>query len=78
MCILLLSGNAGSGRFVWIDGSAYTYNNWAPGEPNDVDETEDCGEVSLEVNDQGKWNDIACSHTFGYVCKYHTGNNIFQ
>ena len=79
MCIFALSENVGTnGTFVWVDGSDNTYYYWAPDEPNNMDDAEDCGEVSLEEHDKGQWNDIACHHTFGYVCKYDTGKILFS
>ena len=73
---LLLSANVGD--FVWIDGCPKTFEYWADGEPNNMDAEEDCGEVSLERHDQGKWNDIGCGYEFCYVCKYSTGNFSFR
>ena len=59
--------------FSWIDGTTPFYDNWAPDEPNSMNNEEDCVEVSMELNDKGSWNDISCSHGFGYVCKYAKG-----
>ena len=64
--------------FSWIDGTAPFYDNWAPNEPNSMNNEEDCVEVSVELTDRGSWNDISCSHGFGYVCKYAKGNECFM
>ena len=61
--------------FSWIDGTSPIYHNWADGEPNGMNNEEDCVEVSMEVSDKGSWNDISCTHGFGYVCKYPKGKS---
>ncbi len=57
----------------WVDGTSAIYDNWALGEPNNMDDAEDCAEVSMEPLDKGKWNDISCGYGFGFVCKYAKG-----
>ena len=64
--------------FKWIDGTAAIYHNWAEGEPNGMADEEDCVEVSMEIGDKGSWNDIRCSHGFGYVCKYSKSKKLVQ
>ena len=47
------------------------FTSWAPGEPNNMDDAEDCVVIRQE---DGKWNDISCDlHQFG-LCKliYYT------
>lgn len=34
------------GTFSWIDGTPFTFKNWAPKEPNNHKGAEDCAEVS--------------------------------
>jgi hypothetical protein len=54
------------GNWVWIDGSAYDYQNWGLDEPNNLRGTEDCGGFSTtlaakpSVSRLGQWNDGAC------------------
>ncbi len=43
------------GSFVWYDGSALSYSNWAPGEPNNAGD-EDC----TQIYPDGSWNDLNC------------------
>jgi hypothetical protein len=51
--------------WVWIDGTATGYTNWAAGEPNNIAGGEDCG----EMRDLGQWNDDRCTDpSAGFVC----------
>lgn len=50
------------GRFLWVDGSATSFEDFLPGEPNDSD-----GEDCVETMSHG-WNDEACSEEQGFVC----------
>ena len=60
--------------FKWSDGTAFDYELWADGEPNNQGSAEDCVEISMETEDKGEWDDIHCiDHHFGYVCKYSNG-----
>lgn len=34
-----------TGRFIWLDGSRWTYADWLAGEPNNTSNLEDCVEV---------------------------------
>jgi hypothetical protein len=62
-----LGGSDGQleGTWVWADGAALVYDNWHPGEPNDVGNGEDC----LELRADGAWNDAPCSRTKAFVCE---------
>jgi hypothetical protein len=56
------------------DGEAVAgaYQNWADGEPNDQDDEEDCGVVSVlgsENRDPGQWDDRNCDEEFAFVCE---------
>ncbi|XP_072020401.1 macrophage mannose receptor 1-like [Amphiura filiformis] len=55
------------GDYTWTDSSALDYTNWNPGEPNDHNGEEQCGEV--ETFDDGRWNDQACGIKLAFVCK---------
>ena len=58
--------NAKEGSFVWSDGSAGGYENWAEGEPNNIrTEGEDCTEFWAS----GEWNDEKCSVPRTFICK---------
>jgi hypothetical protein len=45
---------ASEGQFVWTDGSASSYTNWNPGEPNNSGGVEDFTEL---LGSNGRWND---------------------
>ncbi|KAK4312213.1 hypothetical protein Pmani_016336 [Petrolisthes manimaculis] len=51
--------------FHWVDQTSVTYTNWATGEPNGGSGGEECVEVYY---DTGKWNDISCDDTYGFIC----------
>ncbi|XP_078579734.1 lymphocyte antigen 75-like isoform X1 [Branchiostoma floridae x Branchiostoma japonicum] len=60
--------------FVWYDGSAIAYTNWAKDEPNnnnnnDPEDTTIEPENCVEMYRDGKWNDKECYAQRGYVCK---------
>ena len=63
------------GTFTQIDGKPLVYQNWAPGEPNNWRNNEDCG----EFRGNGKWNDFQCSGARAtyYVC-FWTKVNFFS
>uniref|UniRef100_A0AAY5EAC2 C-type lectin domain-containing protein n=1 Tax=Electrophorus electricus TaxID=8005 RepID=A0AAY5EAC2_ELEEL len=51
--------------WVWSDESNYTYNDWGPGEPNNIG-SDNC--VQLYNNYSDKWNDAGCNYTCPFVC----------
>ncbi len=61
-----LSDSAAEGKYVWADGTPYSFTNWSTGEPNNSGD-EDVIEAYLG---DGKWNDILASSTnICYVCE---------
>ncbi|KAG5264400.1 hypothetical protein AALO_G00253380 [Alosa alosa] len=54
-----------SGKFVWTDGSNWDYTNWVQGEPNG---NGDC--VQINYDTPGKWDDVQCWSSRGYVCAF--------
>ncbi|OCT57723.1 regenerating islet-derived protein 4 [Xenopus laevis] len=56
-------------RWKWNDGSMYNYRSWLPGQPDNYNSAEYCGELSCK---EGfiKWNDSNCKQVKQYVCKY--------
>uniref|UniRef100_A0A8C3MZB8 Uncharacterized protein n=1 Tax=Geospiza parvula TaxID=87175 RepID=A0A8C3MZB8_GEOPR len=72
-------------NFVWSDGSAVSYTNWAKGSPKLVEpilyeysfpyfQQFDC--VSLKrgpADDTGKWNNEECYKYRGYICQKNSG-----
>ena len=59
--------NASEGNYRWADGSAPTYFDWLPGEPNDSG-GEDCVEVRGNDGEEG-WNDEACGSARAWICE---------
>ncbi|KAB7506439.1 C-type mannose receptor 2, partial [Armadillidium nasatum] len=58
----------GNSKFLWDDGTSFDYIHWAKGEPNNLNEMEEC--VSIRTHDEiGEWNDDHCYEKAGYICK---------
>ncbi|XP_070694542.1 uncharacterized protein [Pempheris klunzingeri] len=57
-----------TGRFIWLDGSQWSYADWLSGEPNNTADMEDCVEVLAVGN--GKFNDFTCRERQAFICSY--------
>ncbi|XP_029967107.1 retinitis pigmentosa 1-like 1 protein [Salarias fasciatus] len=57
-----------TGRFVWLDGSHWGYEDWLRGEPNHTAGLEDCLELLPTGN--GKFNDFTCWERQAFICSY--------
>ncbi|XP_070832444.1 lectin-like [Chaetodon trifascialis] len=57
-----------TGRFIWLDGSQWSYADWLSGEPNNTSDVEDCVEVLAHGN--GKFNDFTCWEPQAFMCCY--------
>ncbi|XP_078342790.1 C-type lectin LmsL-like [Oculina patagonica] len=63
------------GKFVWLDGSSPTYNNWAEEQPNNEDGGQECVELVNGVfwpgglSQVGLWNDYQCNAKLMYLCE---------
>ncbi|XP_066574618.1 galactose-specific lectin nattectin [Amia ocellicauda] len=57
-----------SNKFMWIDGSNWTYENWTPGNPNNEYLEEHCTEMNWSQNE--KWNDHDCNNLKPFVCRF--------
>jgi hypothetical protein len=60
------------GSFVWVGGGAVGYNDWDPGEPNDIPTPADC--ASIEDGSSGfetrfRWGDRFCDDVRPFVCE---------
>ncbi|KAM9324939.1 pulmonary surfactant-associated protein D [Gastrophryne carolinensis] len=54
------------GMFKYITGEKITFTNWNLGEPNNSKDNEDC----VEIQDNGKWNDIPCNLLRLVICEF--------
>uniref|UniRef100_A0A6I8QBW8 Mannose binding lectin 2 n=1 Tax=Xenopus tropicalis TaxID=8364 RepID=A0A6I8QBW8_XENTR len=54
------------GIFKYLGGDKITFTNWNLGEPNNSKDNEDC----VEIQDNGKWNDIPCSLLRLVICEF--------
>ena len=53
------------GTWGWINDKPVVYTNWFPGEPNNNENGDDCGELYAS----GQWNDANCLENQNYfVC----------
>merc|ERR1712142_1316180 len=53
--------------FLWTNGKPLSYNSWAPGEPNNHGNREDCVEVNFRS--PGLWNDRPCHKERKFMCE---------
>jgi hypothetical protein len=60
-----MSDHAKEGEFVWVTGTPLTLTSWFKGEPNTLNDAEDCGEMRAS----GLWNDDRCNAQLAYVCE---------
>lgn len=56
-----LNDQAVEGEFVWVSGEPSAYRDWAPGQPDNWNDDEDCAHGAW--TDDGKWNDLSCIST---------------
>ncbi|XP_049750672.1 pulmonary surfactant-associated protein D isoform X2 [Elephas maximus indicus] len=54
------------GSFTYPTGEPLAYSNWAPGEPNNNGDAENC----VEILTNGKWNDKSCGEQRLVVCEF--------
>ena len=70
-----LTDQDNEGEFVWADGTAAKYTNWADEQPNDEDNQQDCAEIANGVfwpggpPQIGVWNDFQCENKLMYICE---------
>ncbi len=60
-----LNDLAEEGWYLWANGSAPKYTNWATGQPNNWDDSEDCGRMLPD----GTWNDTNCKDALKALCR---------
>ncbi|XP_049646343.1 pulmonary surfactant-associated protein D [Suncus etruscus] len=54
------------GKFTYPTGEPLAYANWAPGEPNNNGQAENC----VEIFGNGKWNDKSCGEKRLVICEF--------
>ncbi|XP_014321847.1 pulmonary surfactant-associated protein D-like isoform X1 [Myotis lucifugus] len=63
---LSMTDSQTEGRFTYPGGEPLVYSNWAPGEPNNNGDNEDC----VEIFTNGKWNDKSCGEKRLVICEF--------
>jgi hypothetical protein len=66
-----LGGRYKDGSWYWVDGSAWSYTRWLPGEPSRYWPNEDCvAALGRPASDplSAQWNDDGCDARRGFVC----------
>jgi len=68
----LSTGAEPAGGWVWNTGEAWSYTNWASGEPNNYGGAEDYLQYFWQggTNPESVWNDVSNSGLLGYVVEY--------
>ncbi|XP_078573043.1 collectin-10-like [Branchiostoma floridae x Branchiostoma japonicum] len=73
-CWIGLHDQGEEGSFEWVDGSALgTYNNWAPGQPDNRGGNQDC--VYYFVFWGNKWADSPCDFPAHFICQAVPGTS---
>uniref|UniRef100_A0A3B3S098 C-type lectin domain-containing protein n=1 Tax=Paramormyrops kingsleyae TaxID=1676925 RepID=A0A3B3S098_9TELE len=65
-----------SNRFIWTDGSRWNFQKWAPGEPNNLWNNENCVESYIQYT--GNWNDIPCEALRPFICAFKSGSRRWK
>jgi len=60
------------GGWEWVTAEAWSYTNWASGEPNNENNNEDRLEIFGAAAVAGQWNDVygGSTHLRGYIVEY--------
>ncbi|XP_066487086.1 C-type lectin BpLec-like [Tiliqua scincoides] len=56
-------------KWKWADGSALNYKAWAVSQPDNYQQSEYCGQLTLGSGFK-EWNDAPCMELNAYICKY--------
>ena len=69
------------GTWTWSDGSAWDYENWDTGQPNNLNGPEDYlnmwGAAPASNREHGKWNDLRPEGPHTFVCRDTPASNTF-
>ncbi|XP_066561912.1 C-type lectin BPL [Amia ocellicauda] len=57
-----------TGRFLWLDGSFWSYSDWMSGEPNNLNNRQFCVEMGALGNSW--WRDTECTQRQAFICSY--------
>ncbi len=78
-----LGGYKSGGGWSWVNGESFSYDNWASGEPNNLDNVE--AFIHMDGGRSNKWNDLQNEgensksgyrlDKFGFVCEYGDVNS---
>ena len=60
-----MSGNGDEDDLEWVNGEPLSFERWADGEPDDVEE----GAACTLLLPRGRWRDQACNAHSRYVCE---------
>jgi len=63
-----LSDFLDEGVFTWGDGTAVSFTNWRPNQPNNNNNNQHC----VWIRPDGGWDDVTCKKTEQYVCQKPT------
>ncbi|MCP3876090.1 MAG: VPLPA-CTERM sorting domain-containing protein [Desulfobacteraceae bacterium] len=61
---------ANNGAWTWITGEAWTWDNWASGEPNNGGSGANEDFIQFAYTGGGQWNDINSTWSAGYIIEY--------
>ncbi|KAM6096161.1 uncharacterized protein VSU04_014140 [Chlamydotis macqueenii] len=56
-------------QWKWSDSSVFDFKRWAPGQPNNLWDQEDCV-VLDKASDFKYWHDYPCSYKFPFLCQH--------
>lgn len=67
-CYTAFSDQSLEGTWVWVNGEAVTYTNWAGGEPNNSGGSENY--MTINWNGASQWNDVNGNNAYPYIVEF--------
>jgi MYXO-CTERM domain-containing protein len=55
--------------YTWPDGTPFGFSDYASGQPNDTNGSQDCTGISDVNNDEDSWYDLDCNFFHHYLCE---------